>query len=330
MWIHGHAIEVRLYAEDPAKEFFPAAGRVLAFAPPVEPAVRWDSGIESGSDVSVYFDPLLAKVISHALMRDDAALKLAIALERLRIPGLVTNRDFLVNVLRGEAFLAGDTTTDFIERIATARTKEAAPEDIRFAAVAAALAGQYERRLAAPVLQTVGSGWRNNPSAYQKVSFDGPGGVIDIEYRAASGEAFEVRAGGEPGHCRVVRCDGGVLGIELDGVRRSVSVLHDGDNWHTHDGRIELTLTERPRFPAPRTAGGAGGYEAPMPGKVVSVHVAPGDAVKDGQLLVVLEAMKMEHHITCSRAGTVASVRVAAGQQVEGGAILVVITTEGS
>ena len=328
--IDGHSIEVRLYAENPAKEFFPVAGHVLAFERPAEPAVRWDSGVETGSDVSVFFDPMLAKVIAHAPTRDEAALKLALALERLRIPGLVTNRDFLVNVLRGDAFLAGDTTTDFIDRIATARTKEAAPEDIRFAAVAAALAGQYERRLAAPVLQTVGPGWRNNPSAYQKVSFDGPGGVIDIEYRAASGEAFEVRAGGEPGHCRVVRCDGGVLGIELDRVRRSVSVLHDGDNWHTHDGRIELTLTERPRFPAPRTAGGAGGYEAPMPGKVVSVHVAPGDAVKDGQLLLVLEAMKMEHHITCSRAGTVASVRVAAGQQVEGGAILVVITTEGS
>ncbi|WP_421118434.1 biotin carboxylase N-terminal domain-containing protein [Aquihabitans daechungensis] len=123
----GHAVEARLYAEDPAAGFLPATGTVEAFAPAADAAVRWDSGVEPGSVVGVDFDPMLAKVVAHAPTRTEAALRLALALERLHVGGVTTNRDFLVATLRAPEFLAGDTTTDFIERVGVPLAREASP-----------------------------------------------------------------------------------------------------------------------------------------------------------------------------------------------------------
>ena len=132
----GSAIEVRLYAEDPDNDFLPATGTLSAYRPADEPVVRWDSGVEEGSVVGVDFDPMLAKVIAHGPTRAEAAGRLALALERMHLGGVVTNRDFLVATLRNEAFLAGDTTTDFIDRIDPAGS-QAAPDTAMAAIVAA-------------------------------------------------------------------------------------------------------------------------------------------------------------------------------------------------
>ncbi|MDP2627453.1 MAG: biotin carboxylase N-terminal domain-containing protein, partial [Candidatus Rokubacteria bacterium] len=131
--VQGHAIEVRLYAEDPAHDFLPAAGRLLAWEEPAGLGARFDSGVVAGSEVSVHFDPMLAKVIVHAATRTEAALRLATVLERLRLHGVTTNRDFLVGVLRHEAFLAGHTTTDFIERHRPPLRREPGEAELRWA-----------------------------------------------------------------------------------------------------------------------------------------------------------------------------------------------------
>ena len=171
--ITGHAIEARLYAEDAAAGFLPATGTLAAFRPPAEPAVRWDSGVEAGSVVGVDFDPMLAKVIAHGPTRTEAAGRLARALERLHVGGVTTNRDFLAAALRHEEFLAGDTTTDFIERLGDALvdpgrgTQGDADQvdddtDVSVgAAIAAAMWLQGANRAEAAVLATVPSGWRN-------------------------------------------------------------------------------------------------------------------------------------------------------------------------
>ena len=323
--ISGHAIEVRLYAEDPAKNFLPSPGSVKAFERPSSPSLRWDSGVETGSEISVFFDPMLAKVIAHAPTRAEAALRLALGLERLRLPGLTTNRDFLVNTLRHEAFIAGDTTTDFIERIAPAASRVATDDELMVAGIAAALAGQYERREAARIQHAVQSGWRNNRGGHQPVTFSVAGGVVALGYTARGRDEFLVTIGDRDVAVRVRARSAGRIDFEADGARSSVALLHDGERWHTHDGRAELTLVEMPRFPEALGEAASGGYEAPMPGKVVSLHVKPGDKVKEGQLLLVLEAMKMEHHITCLKSGTITEVRVTPGQQVDGGAVLVVV-----
>ena len=153
--LRGHAIEARLYAEDPSNGFLPTGGRLLDWRPPPGMDVRVDSGVEAGTEIAVAFDPMMAKLVAHAATRREAALRLARALEGLVAPGVVTNRDFLVSVLRHPAFLAGDTTTDFIERHRPAPVREPTDDALREAALAAALAAQLTRRAEAPVLGSI-------------------------------------------------------------------------------------------------------------------------------------------------------------------------------
>ncbi|MGN6694670.1 MAG: acetyl-CoA carboxylase biotin carboxylase subunit, partial [Aquihabitans sp.] len=180
----GHAIEARLYAEDPAAGFLPAIGTVAAWAPADEPAVRWDSGVELGSVVGVDFDPMLAKVVAHAPTRAEAAGRLALALSRLHLGGVTTNRDFLVATLRTPEFLAGDTTTDFIERVGVPLSREPNPVEHARIAAAAALWLQERNRRAATVLRTMPSGWRNTRLPAQTVGLRWGEAETIVRYRA--------------------------------------------------------------------------------------------------------------------------------------------------
>ncbi|HET7523387.1 MAG TPA: biotin carboxylase N-terminal domain-containing protein, partial [Acidimicrobiales bacterium] len=160
--IRGHAIEARLYAEDPAAGFLPATGRLVDWAPAVDPPVRWDSGVETGVEIGVEFDPMLAKVVAHAPTRLEAARRLALALDRSRIRGVTTNRDFLVAVLRHPRFLAGDTTTAFIDDSGVALSRSLSPGEVRTAAMAAALSARAGATRARKVLRSIPAGWRNS------------------------------------------------------------------------------------------------------------------------------------------------------------------------
>ncbi|MEL6985519.1 MAG: carbamoyl-phosphate synthase L chain ATP-binding protein, partial [Actinomycetota bacterium] len=157
-----HAIEARLYAEDPANDFLPSIGTLTAFEPSSDPELRWDTGVEQGSVIGVDFDPMIAKAIAHGPTRAEAAGRLALGLERLHVGGsggLVTNRDFLVSVLRSPAFLAGDTTTDFIERVAPAPQRQLSPLQEGDLAVASALWLAGANRAEAEVLGTIPAGY---------------------------------------------------------------------------------------------------------------------------------------------------------------------------
>jgi len=329
--LSGHAIEARVYAEDPEHDFLPVTGRLAAWDP--EPALhaRFESGVEAGTEVSSYFDPMLAKVIVHAGDREEAALRLANVLERLRLHGVTTNRDFLVNILRHEAFLAGDTTTDFIQRHNPARSRDVPAGEVRAAALAAALAAQQERRQRARVLRTIPSGWRNNPSQMQETRFNHRGEEIAARYLSRRDGSFAYDVAGQSGEARVLRTGPGWIELEMDGLQRTVSVVRDGLRHWVQSTHGEVALLEIPRFPEPEPEQIAGGYSAPMPGKVVAVNVQPGQSVTAGQVLIILEAMKMEHQIICTEDGAVSEVRVNTGQQVEAGHVLLVIEkTEGN
>jgi propionyl-CoA carboxylase alpha chain len=325
--INGHAIEARVYAEDPANEFLPATGRLVAWDPDPTLPARFESGVETGSEVSVHFDPMLAKVIVHARTRIEAALRLANVLERLRLHGVITNRDFLVNVLRHDAFLSGDTSTDFIERHRPARERHVRAEDVRAAALAVALAAQQTRRAEAHVLRTIPSGWRNNPSTLQHVHFVHRGEDIITEYRRNGDGSFIYDINEQRGEARIIRSEDGRLELEIDGVQRTLSVVSDGLRHWVQSATGEVRLAEIPRFPEPELEHVAGGYSAPMPGKIVAVNAEPGQRVSAGQVLVIVEAMKMEHLITCTEDGIVKEVRVTVGAQVEAGQVLLVVDT---
>jgi len=319
---HGHAIEVRLYAEDPAAGFLPATGTLHAYEPDADPRVRWDAGIETGSVITTGFDPMLAKVIGHGHDRAEAAHVLALALERTHLAGVTTNRDLLVAILRSGAFLAGDTTTDFFDRVQPARVRGLDPAELRAVAVAATLWQQGVNRAEARVWAELPTGWRNARLPDSCARYRRGDDELEVRYRARRDGSFEI----DRRERAVVRhWSPGTIDVELDGRRVRARITRFGDTVVVHDGRGDVELTIVPTFELPGHGGAAGDLDAPMPGKVLDVRVRAGDTVTAGTLLLVLEAMKMEHRITAPYDGTVTAVHVAAGDQVERGATLLVV-----
>jgi acetyl/propionyl-CoA carboxylase alpha subunit len=321
----GHAIEVRLYAEDPEKDFLPVTGTLQRIEFPDQAGLRIDSGVESGSRVEIHYDPMLAKVILHAETRELAAHRLAACLARARIHGLRTNRELLVRLLRHPEFLAGQTDTHFLERHSPAmlgRPLADAAAD-RVHALVAALAAQAERRASTPVLNSIPSGWRNNPSGLQELCFETPSGGIDVGYRFGR-DGLEANVGGTPiPGLRLGRCSPGEVELESEGVLRRYRVERAG-RMHFVDSPLGATeLREVERFPLAREEVEPGSLVAPMPGMVRKVLVHVGDRVDAGDVLLVLEAMKMEQNVTASVTGRVAELRAREGEQVEAGRVLV-------
>ena len=327
--IDGHAIEARVYAEDPDAGFLPATGTLAAFAMAADATARLDSGVEAGTIVGVEFDPMLAKVIAKAATRREAALRLALVLERMTIAGVTTNRDFLVATLRSEPFLAGDTTTDFIERHDLAADAASRRSDDQTASLlaAAALYRQSLNRAAAGELAFLRSGYRNSVMPPEQLLLDAGDGEIAVTYRSRRDGSFEVTPGeGAPTiECSVIATDEGGLDAVIDGVRARYDVVVAGEQWHVQGPRARADFVERSRFPDTGPSSVAGGQVAPMPGTIRVLAVAEGDEVEPGQALVVLEAMKMEHTVTAPEAGVIAEVRCAVGDQVDNGEVLVVV-----
>ena len=259
----GCAIEVRLCAEDPRVGFLPASGSLAAFEPSREPHVRWESGVRRGSKVTVDFDPLLAKVIAHASTRSETASTLALALERLHLGGVVTNRDFLSATLRNEHFLASETTTDFIERFDPPRELTLSEEELAFCASAGALWLQGERRAGAPVLREVPSGWRNARLPRQRTTLRLDDRPIDVDYARRRDGTFDV---GEHSRARLHAWSDTAVDVEIDGLRRVVRVTRDGDHLYVQSVSSTIDFALVARFSAQRAEGVSGGLRAPMPG----------------------------------------------------------------
>ena len=309
----GHAIEARLYAEDPAREWAPQTGVLHRFELPRDARLRVDTGYVSGDTIGVHYDPMLAKVIVHAPTRAEAVRALARALERARIHGPVTNRELLVASLRHPEFGSPETLdTGFYDRNLPALA-EAVPGE-EYAAVAAALARAAAGR------GRFGGGWRNLRSQDETRTY----GDHEVRYRPTRAGGYEVSV---PEGIGVVSAAPDRVGLEVAGVVRhlDVAVYEDGV---VHAGRHRLTV--RPRFADPREQTAPGSLLAPMPGTVVRVAdgLAVGDAVVAGQPLLWLEAMKMEHRVVAPASGTLTALHAAPGRQVEVGALLAVVSDD--
>ncbi|WP_189213134.1 ATP-binding protein [Actinokineospora fastidiosa] len=314
----GHAIEVRLYAEDPAADWRPQSGTLHDFAVP--PGVRVDSGVEPGSVVSVHYDPMLAKVIAWAPDRTSAARTLAGALVKTRVHGVTTNRDLLVTVLRHPAFLAGETDTAFFDRHGLSAL--AAPlldkEDVELCALAAALADAEANRASARVLGRIPGGWRNVVSQPQVKRFTSAHGEHEARYTL----------GVPDGPATLVSASPGLVVLEVNGVRRRFAVARHGNVSYVDTDGGSVALTHVSPFTDPADQVAAGSLLAPMPGTVVRVAVAAGERVSAGQPLLWLEAMKMEHRIDAPADGVVTELGVGAGDQVDVGRVLAVVSEE--
>ncbi|MFF7789775.1 biotin carboxylase N-terminal domain-containing protein [Streptomyces sp. NPDC007991] len=299
----GHAVEARLYAEDPSRDWSPQTGRLDRLALPE--GIRLDTGYTDGDDIGVHYDPLLAKAVAHAPTRAEAVRKLASALERAVIHGPVTNRDLLVRSLRHPEFTAARMDTGFYDRHLP---DLAEPSPDPYAPLAAALADAHGRSRF--------GGWRNVPAQPQTKRYAMAGQEHEVRYR-------HTRTGPEADGVRVVHADAHLVVLEVDGVQRKFEVAAYGDRIHVNN----TALTALPRFPDPTTQHAPGSLLAPMPGTVVRVAdgVTAGTPVKAGDPLLWLEAMKMQHEITAPVTGTVTAFHVVPGQQVEPGALLAVV-----
>jgi acetyl/propionyl-CoA carboxylase alpha subunit len=323
----GHAIEVRLCAEDAANEFLPATGVLRTFEIPS--GVRVDTGVESGSVVSPHYDSLIAKVIAHAPTRAEAATTLALALRRARIHGVTTNRDLLVRILEEPDFRAGAIDTGYLERhdVAALAAPLADREAGRLHAVAGTLALQVVRRLDARVLAGLPSGWRNNPSMPQGVTLSESGVSRQIDYTIGRDGAIVLSVDSEPVDVILHSAAYHAIDATIAGVRRRFHVVVWPDRIviDVSSALGSSSFTVAPRFPDPAASVVAGSLVAPMPGTVARVLVIAGEQVSQGQPLLVLEAMKMEHTVTSPAAGVVTDLRVEAGQPVDAGAVLAVV-----
>ena len=340
--LRGHAVEARLYAEDPRRGFLPQAGTLHRFRVAEAPGVRVDAGVADGSVVGVHYDPLLAKVVAHAPSRAEAAGLLAAALAGARLHGVATNRDLLVGVLRHPGFLAGETDTGFLERHPPAELAwHPTPEAERVHAAVAALAAQAARRAAATVQPTIPSGWRNNPSRLQGVDLQpapGQGEVVSVGYAFdRTGTLATLEVDGVPlAGPRLRRCapdpDAArtwLLDLEVDGIRRRFEVHQVGDASYVDSPLGHTELHEVPRFPeglwtTPGPAPGVGlpsRLGAPAPDRAGEARprdrASGGGAAPDGEAAdgVVVSPLP----------GVVRRVAARVGERVEAGAVVVVV-----
>ncbi|WP_367836213.1 biotin carboxylase N-terminal domain-containing protein [Streptomyces rochei] len=299
----GHAVEARLYAEDPAHGWAPQTGRLHRLAVP--DGIRLDTGCTDGDDIGVHYDPMLAKAVAHAPTRAEAVRRLAGALERAAVHGPVTNRDLLVRSLRHEEFASARMDTGFYDRHLADLT---APAPDPLAPLAAALADAHGRSRF--------GGWRNVPSQPQVKRYTMAGEEHEARYR-------HTRTGLTADGVRVVHADARLVVLEADGVRHRYEVARYGDQVHVGATR----LTALPRFPDPTAQHAPGSLLAPMPGTVVRVAegLTEGASVEAGQPLLWLEAMKMEHRITAPASGTLTALKAVPGQQVTVGSLLAVV-----
>ena len=318
----GSSIEARLYAEDPNNDFLPEIGTLIAFEENNSAEARWDTGVNKGTVVGTDFDPMLAKIISYAPNRTDAAGKLAKALESAHIGGVKTNRDFLVNCLKTREFLDGDTTSDFIERVKPSRKLEINQSEIEHASAIAAMWMQQQNRNNSNVAKFMPSGWTNGRLPNQKVTFEFENTEYDFEYKQKRDQKFLFSNNKE---AFIYSSDEDGIDMIFDGKRHYSRVTVSKNNILVHMPFGDVMLQLKPRFKMPGTEVTIGGLIAPMPGKVIDVKVKKGSKVKAGDTLVIIEAMKMEHSIKATETGKIAKVMIQLNDQVENGATLLVL-----
>lgn len=328
--LSGHAIEVRLYTEDPAQEFLPTSGPVRLWRPAEGEGVRVDSGICSGQNISPFYDPMVAKVIAYGNDRETARLRLIDALKRSCLFGTTTNKRFLIECLEKSAFAAGEATTAFIEeQFADASFVEPEPS-LPESAVAAVLAMQhdYEHAQAASLFVAPGlKNWHNaeTPAVRKHYVFDDSEHNLFIHSSGA--DSYTVKCEEESVQVKLLKYGSDAALVEVDGNRQQVDflALSEAEHFLAVDGRT-LHFKDQIRLAgATDSSIGGGSVTAPMHGMLLEIRVSPGDTVSKGQTVAILEAMKMHYEIQAEADGVVSEVLSSAGTQVAADTVLLEI-----
>jgi len=325
--LSGHAIEARLCAEDPYRNFLPCTGTVHLWDPPRGPGVRVDHGLRSGHVVSPYYDSLLAKVIGRGDTREDARRRLLAGLSDLAVLGIPSNRAFLMAVLRHPDFVSGAADTGFVARhfaTGSAAMRRPAPDETM-----AALAAVLLCPAAPGGRATRHASWRSSGAASWPVRIDAAGAEQAATVASTGAGRYTVHLPGGPVDLELVKAGAGAVRFAVGGRQRTARFVFAEDTLHLQLAGVAAafrdTLLERGTRPQ---RPGDGRLVAPMNGRIVAVLAKPGERVAEGQSIVVLEAMKMQHEIAARRAGVVESVSVREGDQVAARQVLVELAQE--
>lgn len=324
----GYALELRLYAEDAAKGFLPVTGRILKFEYPEVEGLRVESAIESGSEISIFYDPMIAKLIVWDESREGAHRKMEYVLKNMRCQGMTTNQDFLLALLEHPDFRAGKYDTHFISQQLNYNPDRAKSNGaLHQSIMAACLEGWVARENKRVLLAAVPSGWRNNFNDHQQEKYSWGGELFELKYRFLNNK-FSMSIGEENYTLQFLGKTGDQLQLEIDGLQQSFSVISNGSKRYIHNeqfGNIELEL--QPRFPQKESEKEAGGYEAPMPSQIVKILVKAGEEVESGDPLMIISSMKMENTIEAVADGKVEEIFTTEGANVEAGFLLLKIKT---
>ncbi len=329
----GHAIEARLYAEDASADFLPATGPIYLWKPANGPSIRIDSGIASDGEVSPYYDPMIAKIITYGATRDEARRKLVQAIKDTAVMGVVTNKSFLIKALEKEAFVSGGATTAFIEENFSSDDLAAKPLTVVDAAITAVL--QYELARKASLARSLGVdcallNWSSAASLtvpYQYACGDAP---VSVALTPVSGMSYEAKINEDTLQVSMLSCCGARAVINVDGVRHSVLFFapNAADIHLSIEGRDYVVTNQHMTYASAAADVGGGSVIAPMHGALIEVFVAKGDTVKKGQRLAILEAMKMQHEILAQVDGVIKDIHVQAGEQVAADTLMIEINEE--
>ena len=320
---NGYALECRLYAEDPSNGFLPGSGTLSQWIPFMGEGLRYDSGVESGSQISIYYDPMISKIIAHGLDRETAIRRMGYALRKTVCSGLVTNQTFLIDVLNHETFRRGEYDTHFIEKTYTAESLRQTDEmAITQAVLAAAVAKCTDDQNQRALLKAVPFGWRNNFYQKQALVFTYREREITLRHRFENGR-FDMEIDGASYVVAPAFRNDRELHLEINGILEKFHISEaDGTYFVHHFNHPQIALTLQSRFPDTNREAEKNGYISPMPASVIKVLVKKGDSVKNGQSLVILSSMKMENTIAAAHDGTVEDIYITEGENIEAGRLL--------
>ncbi len=324
----GHAVEVRLYAEDPYNDFLPSIGKVGLFDPFADAGAtgRIDAGVRAGDEVSIHYDPMIAKLIAWGEDRTQAIDALRNLVRETPVTGLRTNRDFLLKCLSEQGFIDGDVHTGFIEEHKDVLLKKPEPTAEDYALAAFAIVAARQARAQGDDPWKILDAFRLNLPASEQLWFDGTDGDVLTVHLREDGSKLSATVESNDFEAEIIGFVGDVLTFTMGGKRERMFAEVDAAHVTLIKGDATLTLARHARDGGgDEDADGPGTILSPMPGKILDVKVADGDMVEKGQPLLIMEAMKMEQTITAPRDGKVTGLGLKAGDQVTGGAVLLTI-----
>lgn len=323
---NGYAIECRLYAEDPRNHFLPVTGQILRFDVPEVDGLRVESAIEAGSEISIYYDPMIAKLIQWGKSRQEALRKMQYTLRQMACLGITTNQALLLHILENPDFQGGNYDTHFIDKHLDLSTFVSV--DTSIPAIAACLYSWHQREQSRVLLRSIPSGWRNSFYDYQKEIFIYEGEELTLKYRYQN-ESFQFVIENTKWTVQLLSCENNRLSLEIDGLLYHFSIAQKGLNYYVHNEQFgPVQFQQKERFPEPKLDLDPGAYLATMPSQVIKVLVEKGQQVAAGDSLIVLSSMKMESTIHAAKNGIVEEIYAMEGENVKAGFLLLKLSEE--